>query len=262
MNTRRRSPTATLAWIMRKPVLASAAILLLLSIILVSSPVALAANPSAFGNGNFHGVSSTPPEGYLEPPTAYQVGDTVEYRFQLTNITSQPITLELVWNVTHILRLGDQEIGDGNPEIAGSTFKADWQQAVPQLLVHSEPGIISLQPGESKDFSFSWQASECGYFQLDLGQDITGGGFDVLNSGYIRVLGCQSTGGAAQEAIPTVTPSEAPAPGLQSPALLPLTGSLGEPTRFYIVAVLVALALVLFGLYARLRFSPRRLDDK
>ncbi|MCL4552611.1 MAG: hypothetical protein M1305_03545 [Candidatus Marsarchaeota archaeon] len=256
LSTGRRAPTATRALTLRNQLLAVVAALLLLALVLLPAQPAMAANPSAFGNGNFHGISSTPPEGYLEPPDAYQEGDTVEYRFRLTNVIDEPVTLELVWNVTHILRLGEQEIGDGYPEIAGSTFKAGWQQAVPQLLVHSEPGLINLNPGESKDFTFGWKTSECGYFQLDLGRDIPGG-FETLNSGYIRVLGCEKAAGVAvQETNPTAAVGGA-APGLQLPALLPITGSLDEPTRFYLATVLVALALVLFGLYARLRVSRR-----
>lgn len=228
--------------------------IVLIAVLLASTAGAVAAgNPSGFGNGDFHGVSSTVPGGYLEPPDAYDQGDTVEYSFTVTNTTGEPVALQLVWNVTHILRLGDLDISGGWPSLAGTTFKENWQQAVPQVLVHSEPGLISLQPGESRDYLLTWQATECGYFQIDLGRDIPGG-FETLNSGYIRVLNCQ---GGEAEVVAAEPPS--PAPGVGAPpdeevlSLLPVTGSLDGFTRMLVVGALIAGALVMFGAYLRVR---------
>ena len=231
-----------------------AATLLFCALFLVVSPVAFAGNPSGFGNGNFHGISSTPPEGYIEPSAGYDSGQVATYNFSLTNTTSEPVMFNLVWNITRILKLGSLDLADGTAEVAGITFKENWQQAAPQVLVYSEPKVISLQPGEVQQFSFTWKSTECGYYQIDLGRDVSGG-FEVVNSGYVRVVNCQAqVGGPIVESAPPAKAGIAQVVP-QTSTLLPLTGSLDGFTRNLLIGVLIAGGLLMFGAFIRLRLS-------
>jgi hypothetical protein len=236
--------------------LGCAAILLFCALFLVISPVAFAGNPSGFGNGNFNGIGSTQPEGYIEPPAAYNSGEVVTYNFSLTNTTSEPVMFNLVWNITRILKLGSLDLADGTADVAGITFKENWQQAAPQVLVYSEPKVISLQPGEVQQFSFTWKSTECGYYQIDLGRDVSGG-FEVVNSGYIRVVNCQPAQQVGGPIVETAPPAK---PGVQqvvpqTSGLLPLTGSLDGLTRNLLIGALIAGGLLMFGAFIRLRLS-------
>src|ERR1700737_4906070 len=75
----------------------------------LSSAVALVAVASlnvlaGEGNANYLGVlSSSAPSGYVPSPASYSTGSTLSFRFDVTNLTAEQVSMNLELSVNHII---------------------------------------------------------------------------------------------------------------------------------------------------------------
>lgn len=180
---------------------------------------------AAGGNPNFEGLLSAPsPTGFMSSPASYDISGgpvTVDFDVVATNITNHSHTIALHFSAHHILTYKGAVVSDGQPGQPGITFNGP--TGTTQALI---PGTQSFSetwsPNGSQTLSLTYAFDACGYYQLDVWAPFKSAGRDraTLASGFIRVLGCDSTptptpsptggvGGA------TATPSPTPVGGVQ-----------------------------------------------
>lgn len=188
--------------------------------------------PCGTGNGNYWHLTADCPTGYLPATTAvasaYAPGQQFTFTVTVHNPNGWSISVPTTWGYSHILSVKDSSTGAptnvidvsdgytpaGNVPLTDHNFFAYGMfrgsvQSSP--LVHNT-FVLSIPAGHSTTVTRTGSAVGCGYYQLDLA-----GGGEVLASGVIRVLGCDSppptpTATAAPSATPRPTPTRAPTP--------------------------------------------------
>lgn len=161
---------------------------------LAAASIPVAANPNYLGL-LAAGKPASPP--FVFSPNFYTMGAgsvNIVFRISVTNLTNVPQTLELNFNVHHVLTYYGLDVHDGQPGQPGITFvKGDAPNTVQEAVGSPQKFTITFPPAGSTPTTlvFSQRVSQCGYFQVDVGQHK---GLNRiaqnLSSGWTRVLGC------------------------------------------------------------------------
>ena len=149
----------------------------------------------AGGNPRYGGIlNGANPTGYQVSPDAYDISSgpvTVTLDESVTNLTNSSKTVKLHMGVHHILTLDGADISDGQPGLPGITWTPGlWKEDTEVLIGQVNPANFTFPPKLSGPTILRWQwtFNSCGYFELDIA-----GAAGTLGTGYVRVLGCDTS---------------------------------------------------------------------
>ncbi|MDQ6877165.1 MAG: hypothetical protein M3082_05605 [Candidatus Dormibacteraeota bacterium] len=119
-------------------------------------------------------------------------GATITFTINVKNLTSEPQTVTLKFNVHHILTYYGLNVADGQPGQPGITFKpGDAPNTTQQLVGTPQLVTVSFPPAAAgpKTLTFQQTVNVPGYFQVDVGQHKTATQPQAnLSAGFTRVL--------------------------------------------------------------------------
>jgi hypothetical protein len=159
--------------------------------------------------GVFRGILSgsdpaTPP--FVVSPNFMTIGSggaTITFTTTVTNLTTSPQTVTLMFGVHHVLSYYGLNVADGQPGLPGITFKpGDPSHTTQQLVGTAQVETLTFPPAAAGPTTLTFQqtVATCGYFQVDVGQHKTATQPQAnLSAGFTRVLSCQTL------ALPTLT---------------------------------------------------------
>lgn len=172
---------------------------------LLAQPLVAAASGQA--NSSYQGVfSSSNPDGYQPTPATWTVGDSVAYKFTVTNTSMLPQMLSFDVYAWRITAIDGRDVSLGQPAM-------DETAVLSATLAGDEPVIVDVQqnasvlPMGALAFSESFATSGCGYWVIwagQAGQPYGSGATTVLNAGATRATGCSTT--TPRPPGPTATP--------------------------------------------------------
>lgn len=182
---------------------------------------------SAGGNPNYLGeVSASAPQSppFIVSPAFYDVHSAnVIFRFTAHNKTNGALNVPVVFSVHHILTYQGVNVSDGQPGQPGITFgpgAAQQTTQAPAAGVGDQSRILSIAKGATITVEFDATITQCGYFQVDVGNhNAESHAHTTMSSGFTRVLGCTGptptptpTGTVQPTNTPTPTPTGTPTP--------------------------------------------------
>lgn len=151
------------------------------------------ANASAFLGILSAGKPASPP--FVFSPNFMTIGPSganITFTISVKNLTSEPQTVTLNFNVHHILTYYGLNVADGQPGKPGITFKpGDAPNTTQQLVGTPQLVTASFPPAAAgpKTLTFQQTVNTSGYFQVDVGQHKTATQPQAnLSSGFTRVL--------------------------------------------------------------------------
>src|SRR4029077_3633506 len=100
-------------------------------------------------------------------------GATITFTINVSNLTTQPQTVTLDFNVHHVLTYYGLNVADGQPGQAGITFKAgDAPNTTQQLVGTPQMVTVTFPPAAAgpTTLTFKQTINMSGYFQVDVGQ--------------------------------------------------------------------------------------------
>jgi hypothetical protein len=119
-------------------------------------------------------------------------GATVTFTISVENLTSEPQTVTLNFNVHHILTYYGLNVADGQPGQKGITFKpGDAPNTTQQLVGTPQLVSVTFPPAAAgpTTLTFKQTVNTSGYFQVDVGQHKTATQPSAnLSAGFTRVL--------------------------------------------------------------------------
>jgi hypothetical protein len=100
-------------------------------------------------------------------------GATITFTISVSNLTTQPQTVTLDFNVHHVLTYYGLNVADGQPGQAGITFKSgDAPNTTQQLVGTPQMVTVTFPPAAAgpTTLTFKQTINMSGYFQVDVGQ--------------------------------------------------------------------------------------------
>lgn len=123
-------------------------------------------------------------------------GSLITFTIKVKNLTTDPQTVTLNFNVNHIITYYGLNVADGQPGQPGITFvKGDAPNTTQKVVGTPQLVTITFPPKAAGPTTLTFQQTVniCGYFQVDVGQHRTLTQPQAnLSSGFTRVLGCQA----------------------------------------------------------------------
>jgi hypothetical protein len=156
----------------------------------------------ATANNNFMGaLKGSPPMSppFINSPNSYDISSqpaTVVFTTKVENVTNHEVTVTLDIDVHHVMTYYGRNVADGEPGQAGITFKrGDWRHTHDEPYGSERDRTITIEPNGTRMVTFDTVVTKCGYFQVDIGKHFDNGSYENLSTGFVRVLGCKTSGG-------------------------------------------------------------------
>lgn len=151
---------------------------------------------AAEGNPNYLGIlSSTPPTGFTPSPTPYSLAqgqNTLTFNLNVTNLTGETQSMNLLLLLDHITVYQGVDVSDGQPGVVnGAIVDGQFNEQLATEIQDPNPTLIpfSIGPSATETLTFTRTLTACGYYQVDVAkQGLTSQ--KGLSGMEIRVLGC------------------------------------------------------------------------